>query len=361
MERFDCCHAWQYCCVEGKCVQPETLEHYDCTTAEYLSRGINYLKKGELLLIDGNSFLHRCFHAFPFMTSPAGLPTNAVYGTMKMLEGLVGEFTPTHLAVCFDASRHTFRHKQYPQYKANRKPTPQQLVRQFVLIREVLSALKIPYFENTEYEADDLLGTIAQKAAGYLTRIATSDRDCVQLVDHRTRLVLYKNGSHPEVKLQDVMDEYGIEPWQMVHYKALAGDKSDNIPGVPGIGEKTALELVKKHGSIKEIAEAAGEVPGRIGKLLMDGSDNMKLSYDLAKINCECPIEVNYDKLKLNVDLEKGERKLATLGIKKINLGVFVVKEGKKEAMPERPVEKPAQKAGKGSPQYSEVEQLSLF
>ena len=326
MEKYDCCSAWKYCCIQGKCVKPEMLDNSICTTAKKLSRGINYLKRGKLLLVDGNSFLHRCFHAFPPMSSPAGLPTNAVFGTLKMLEGLVGELNPTHLAFCLDASRQNWRHKLYKEYKANRKPAPQELVKQFPLIREVLSALNIPYFENPEYEADDLLGTIALKAAGFLTRIATGDRDCIQLVTPAVRLIMYKSGGHIEMGKQEVQDKYGIEPWQIVHYKALDGDTSDNIPGVPGIGKVTAIELIKQFGTIKQIATAVETIPGRKGKLLAEGLELMKLSYELAKINCECPIEVDFDNLKLNVDLEKGASKLTTLGIKKINLGVFAGK-----------------------------------
>lgn len=362
MARIDCCHAWHYCCVEGKCVKPETLDSYTCTTAKHLSRGVNHLKRGELLLVDGNSLLHRSFHALPFMSSPAGLPTNAVYGTLKALEKLVGEFSPTHLAVCFDASKQTFRHKLYPQYKANRKPAPQDMAKQFSLIREVLSALNIPYFEHPEYEADDLLGTIASKAAGFLTRIATGDRDCIQLVNPRVRLVLYKNGGHVEMDEQAVRDEYGIEPWQVAHYKALAGDKSDNIPGVPGIGEKTALELVRQYGTVGQISQMVESIPGRAGKLLAEGTESTTLSYELAKINCSCPVEVNFDSLKLDVDVETGRRKLADLGIKKVNFDVLA---GKSEMQPEavrekseKVIQKPErQKAG----QNPEVEQLSLF
>ena len=309
------------------------------------------------MLVDGNSLLHRCLHALPFMSSPAGLPTNAVYGMLKTLEKLVGEFSPTHLAVCFDVSKQTFRHNLYPQYKANRKPAPQALARQFPLIREVLSALNIPYFEYPEYEADDLLGTIASKAAGFLTRIATGDRDCVQLVDPRTRLILYKNGGHAEIDMQAVRDEYGIEPWQVVHFKALAGDKSDNIPGVPGIGEKTALELVKQY---RVINLAPENIPGKTGKVLTEGRSLMLLSYKLAKINCECPVEVDFDSLKLEVDAESGRKKLAELGIRKIDLDVLAGRNKKRlVAVPEKKSD--ASKIKKREVDAQETVQLTLF
>jgi len=360
-DEIGCCDAWHSCWVVGRCVNPYLLDRYVCAAERRMASGVN-LKRGELLLVDGNALLHRCFHAFPPMSSPDGLPTNAVYGMLKMLEGLVSELKPTHLAVCFDASKHTWRHQLYDQYKANRKPAPELLAKQFTIIREVLSALNIPYYEDTEYEADDLLGTIAQKAGGYLTRIATGDRDCLQLVSPRVKLVMYKNNSgHQEMDLQTVKDSYGLEPWQLVHYKALAGDSSDNIPGVPGIGEKTALELLKQFSSINEIAEGIEKIPGRPGKLLASGLDSMKLSYKLAKINCEAPVDVDFDALKMVVNIDDGQKMLANLGIKKINLEVFV----REEEEPQAPVSMPStdklvQKTA-SQKQSNNVEQLALF
>lgn len=360
-EEIGCCDAWHSCWVEGRCINPYLLDKYACASEKRMASGVN-LKRGEILLVDGNAFLHRCFYAFPAMTSPDGIPTNAVYGMLKMLEGLVKEVNPTHLAICFDASRNTWRHQLYDQYKANRKPAPDLLAKQFPLIREVLSSLNIPYLENEEYEADDLLGTVAQKAGGYLTRIATGDRDCIQLISPRVKLVMYKNNTgHTEIDLQAVMESYGLEPWQLVHYKALAGDSSDNIPGVPGIGEKTALELLKQYSSINEIVNVIEEIPGRSGKLLARGLDSMKLSYELAKINCECPVEIDLDTFKMAVNIENGEKVLASLGIKKINLEVFVRREktAQETISSTKETERPVQKPKKNG--HSDVEQMALF
>ncbi|MFX4261294.1 5'-3' exonuclease [Pelotomaculum propionicicum] len=279
----------------------------------------------KLLLIDGNSYLHRAFHAYPEMTSPKGAPTNAVYGTLKMMENLVSKVNPTHFAVCLDSSKKTFRNSIYSEYKANRKPAPEALVSQFVLFRQVLSALDITFFEDEQYEADDLLGTVSQRAEGLLTMIATSDRDAIQLIDCRTTVLLYKNKGYVELSDGNLIMEF--RPDQMVDIKALAGDASDNIPGVPGVGKKTAIELVNKYGSAFGVIENSGEIKGKLGEKIRANIDSIKMSYKLAVIKRDCPIDVNFDNLKLGVDIEIGDFVLASLGIRTINLNKFLLGE----------------------------------
>ncbi|MCL6478146.1 MAG: hypothetical protein K6T65_06990 [Peptococcaceae bacterium] len=345
MESIACCSSWERCCLVGECTVPKNKPF--CVTAKNMSQGINYLKKGELLLIDGNNFLHRAFYAYPPMTGPGNVPTNAVYGTLKMLESLIPKVKPTHLAVCFDASRESFRNKLYKGYKGNRKGAPPELVPQFNLIREVLKALNIPYLESPEYEADDLIGTLAQKAAGYLTRIATGDRDCLQLINHRIRVLYYRKGGYIELNTETMEREFGYSPHHVVPLKALAGDTSDNIPGAPGIGEKTALNLIRQHLNLTNILSA--EIPGKTGETIREYVDDIRLSQELATIKRDCPLPLKLDDLKLSIDEEKGVAKLLSLGIKSVSLAKLTAK-----------TEEQPEKDTKPEPKQSETELIQM-
>lgn len=267
------------------------------------------------LIIDGNSYLHKAFHALKPMHAPDGTPTNAVYGMLKMMEGIIPTVSPTHMAVCFDASKHgTFRHRAYPEYKANRKETHPQLVAQFPVIRKTLGALGIPYFEDVEYEADDLAGSLAEMAEGYTTYIATGDKDCIQLISPRTK-VLFSRKGHNVLSLENAEGVLGVPPHQVVDFKALAGDTSDNIPGAKNVGEKTAVKLIKEYGSALGVIENAHRIPGKIGEAIRDSEETIRMSHFLATIKRDCPMDADIDSLKLNINKKRGMEKLFSLGI----------------------------------------------
>jgi len=252
----------------------------------------------KLFLIDGNSLLNRAYYALPPLTTVRGVPTNAVYGFVTMLHRLLDDYHPDKIYVAFDVSGPTFRHEAYGAYKANRKGMPDDLRPQVGLVKEVLDAWGIERLELPGYEADDIIGTTAKKgeAEGYRVYIVTGDRDALQLVSEHTTVLLTKRG----IKELDVVDpdalreRYQISPRQVIDLKGLMGDSSDNIPGVPGIGEKTALKLLQKYGSIEGIYENLGQEQGKLKEQLAAHKDLAFLSRRLATIDCQITIEVDF-------------------------------------------------------------------
>lgn len=325
MEQFSCCSNWVYCCIKGKCIKDDKEFEESCNTARYLKQGVNHLFRGNLLLIDGNSLLHRAFHAYPPMSSADGTPTNAIFGTLKILEKLMSRFKPSHLLFCLDSSRTTFRNQLYPQYKAKRKEPDEQLVPQFKVIRDVLKALNIPYLEHENYEADDLLGTIALKATGFMTRIATGDKDLVQLINQRINVILSRHGGeHWELTPDNTEEKLGFSPGQVIDFKALHGDTSDNIPGLPGVGDVTALKLLGQYGSLDNIIQNASAIPGKLGDKIRSCVEEVRLYRTLATINCECPVDVDFERYKIRIDKLTGEFKLQSLGIRAVNIARLI-------------------------------------
>lgn len=283
-------------------------------------------QKGDLMLVDGNSLLHRCFHAFPRMHTPDGRPTNAVFGMLRLLVNIVDARRPTHLAVAFDVSRESFRKELYPEYKANRKETDPDLVPQFSIIKGVLNSLNIPYFEKERYEADDIIGTLAFRAATeYKVKILTGDKDCLQLINDKVSVLLTKKGVSQLVECtpESTEKELGFRHDQVLSIKALAGDHSDNIPGVRGVGDKTALELIRKYGTADGVMAAASEIPGKIGEKVRSGMEMIRLSQQLAIIVCDIPLGVDIEALSLKINRKTGAEILARLGIKSIKLDGF--------------------------------------
>jgi len=279
--------------------------------------------KGVLILIDGNSLLHRCFHAFPSMKAPDGRPTNAVYGMLKLLINVVSQRRPTHLAVAFDVSRNSFRKREYPEYKANRKETDPYLIPQFCIIKGVLSSLNIPYFEKELYEADDIIGTLAVRAStGYKVEILTGDKDCIQLVNENVSVLLMKKGVSQMVECtpQSTENELGFRHDQVLSIKALAGDRSDNIPGVRGVGEKTAIELLRKYGTTEGVIAAIQDITGKQGEKIRAGIEMIRLSQQLATIFCKVPIDVDLESLRLRISQETGIEMLHRLGIRSLKV-----------------------------------------
>lgn len=256
--------------------------------------------KETLLIIDGSSLLYRAFYAIPSLTDSQGRPTNAVYGFLNMLLKLYEQLEPHYVAVALDKDKHTFRNDLYDGYKATRKPAPDDLRPQFPLIREVLECLGIHVLELEGYEGDDIIGTVARQmeAKDFHIDIVTGDRDALQLVDENVTVHLTKKGiTNMLAVTPDVMAaEYGYAPSQVVDMKALMGDTADNIPGVPGVGEKTAAKLIAQFQHVETLYDRIGEVKGKkLQEKLADNKDKAFLSKELATICCSVPVEYSLD------------------------------------------------------------------
>lgn len=249
--------------------------------------------KDELVLIDGNSLINRAFYALPLLTGNGGVYTNAVYGFANILVRLIEEYSPKYIAVAFDMKAKTFRHKMYDGYKATRKGMPDELASQLPILKEMLDIIGIRYIEREGIEADDIIGTLAKHHA-LPTYILTGDRDSFQLIDDSTTVLFTKRGITDVAVMtpQSLMETTGLTPAQIVDYKALAGDSSDNIPGVPGIGDKKATDLLKTYGSVSAIYSHIDEIKGKLRENLENGKQSCELSYALATIDTECDIDV---------------------------------------------------------------------
>jgi DNA polymerase-1 len=239
------------------------------------------------VLVDGSSYLYRAFHALPPLSTAGGQPTGAVLGVVNMLYKLKDEVGPTHMAVVFDAPGRTFRDELYAEYKAHRPPMPDELRAQVAPLLEVIEAMGIPLLRIAGVEADDVIGTLARQAAasGTPTLISTGDKDLAQLVDDRVTLV----NTMDDTKLDraGVEQKFGVTPAQMIDYLALVGDTSDNIPGVPGVGPKTAVKWLQQYGDLDTLKARAGEVAGKIGERLRESLGALDLSKELATIRCD--------------------------------------------------------------------------
>ena len=253
----------------------------------------------KLMVIDGNSLINRAFYGIRLLTTRDGTPTNAVYGFVNILLKLLGEEAPEALCVTFDRKAPTFRHLAYEGYKAQRKGMPDELAAQLPILKDVLDAMNIPRYELDGWEADDLIGTISVKdaAVGWETVIVTGDKDSLQLITESTRvkLVSTRMGQTAEKDMtpETFRAEYGFDPIHIIDLKALMGDASDNIPGVRGIGEKTALDLIRRYGSVAAIYGDLDSVEAKpaVLKKLAEGAEQAKLSYDLATIRTDAPID----------------------------------------------------------------------
>lgn len=253
--------------------------------------------RGKFMVIDGNSLIHRAFYAIRPLTTTSGEPTNAVYGFINMLLKILAAEDPACIAVAFDKGKVTFRNEHYVEYKAHRKATPEDLRPQFDMVREVLRAMNIPIYEMDGFEADDLIGTVTARAeeAGYDSLIVTGDRDALQLVSNRTKVMLTRKGI-TELEIFDppaVQEKYGLKPLQVIDLKGLMGDASDNIPGVPGIGEKTAQKLVQEFGSVENLLDNLDRLAPKLQQKLTENRDLAVLSKRLATIIRDVPCEID--------------------------------------------------------------------
>ena len=258
----------------------------------------------KFLVIDGSSLIHRAFFALPPLMTKQGLHTGAVYGLCNMLLKLLGDLQPAYMAVAFDKSRKTFRTELYEDYKGQRKPTPSELSEQFPLAMKVLGTMGIPTLELDNYEADDIIGTFAVHAPEDVeVIIVTGDRDELQLVDTRTKVYYTKRGIS-DIQIFDeaefAANYEGLVPKQLIELKGLMGDASDNIPGVPGVGPKTALKLIKEYGDVETVLENIDKVSGKALKAkLADNKESALLSKKLATICTEAPVDTDIEKYAL--------------------------------------------------------------
>ncbi|MBN8208570.1 DNA polymerase I [Bacillus sp. NTK071] len=253
--------------------------------------------KNKLVLIDGNSIAYRAFFALPLLNNDKGVYTNAVLGFTTMLLKIIENESPTHMLVAFDAGKTTFRHKTYTEYKGGRQKTPSELSEQFPVIREVLDAFDIKRYEIKDYEADDIIGTVSLLAdkEDWDVKIYSGDKDLLQLVSNNVHVALTRKGI-TDIDTYDpafLNEKYGLTPDQIIDMKALMGDNSDNIPGVPGVGEKTALKLLKQFGTVEAVYESIDEVSGKkLKEKLEENQDKAMMSKELVTIFKETPLDL---------------------------------------------------------------------
>lgn len=256
----------------------------------------------KLILIDGNSIANRAFYALPLLSNAKGMHTNAVYGFTTMLLKLIEEEKPTHFLVAFDAGKVTFRHKEYKDYKGGRSKTPPELSEQFPLMKELLKAFQIEQFELEGYEADDIIGTITRIADENQKQVlvVTGDKDMLQLASEHVTIALTRKGISEVERYEPAQIEakYGLKPAQIIDLKGLMGDSSDNIPGVPGIGEKTGLKLLHEYGTVEEVLASTDKLKGKMKERLIEHAADARLSKELATIYRQVPMELTWDQLK---------------------------------------------------------------
>ena len=246
----------------------------------------------KIILLDSNSLINRAFYALPPLENKKGVFTNAIFGYLSMLARLILDHKPSHICAVFDLKAPTFRHKKYDLYKATRKPMPVELASQIPILKELLRELGITICEKEGYEADDIIGTIA-KRYDEETIIVSGDRDVLQLVDENTVVFNTKRGV-TDIKVYDLesLKEENLTPYKVIEYKALAGDNSDNIPGCPGVGEKTAFNLLDTYGGLDGIFENVENIKGKLGERLRDNKEQVYLSKELATIFTEVPLDI---------------------------------------------------------------------
>lgn len=258
----------------------------------------------KIILVDGNNLLFRSYYATAysgnFMHNSKGLPTNALFGFANMINKIVLEEKPEYMIVAFDKGK-TFRHDKYEEYKAGRIEMPDELRVQFPIAKELLTYMGIKYYEIDNYEADDIIGTFSKfcdEDSEYVGTIISSDKDLLQLLSTDVDIKLLKQKDYIRYNVESFKEEFGIDPIKIIDLKSLEGDPSDNIPGVKGIGEKTALKLLQEYGSLDGIYENIDKISGKLKEKLLSDKENAYMSYDLATINCNVPLDINIDDIK---------------------------------------------------------------
>lgn len=255
----------------------------------------------KILLLDGNSLAYRAFFALPLLTNENGIHTNAVYGFTMMLQRILEEEQPTHMMVAFDAGKTTFRNEMFTEYKGGRQKTPPELSEQFPYLRKLIDAYRIKQYELPNYEADDIIGTLSLEAEqqGDEVIVISGDKDLTQLASPSTTVYITRKGITDIEKytVEHIKEKYGLTPLQIIDMKGLMGDSSDNIPGVPGVGEKTALKLLAAHGSVEGVYEAIDQQKGKMKEKLVANEDMAYTSKKLATIERQAPVEVKIEDL----------------------------------------------------------------
>ena len=272
----------------------------------------------KLVLIDGNAILHRAYHALPPLTTKRGEPINAVYGFISMLLRIIQDLKPTHIAVAFDRKEPTFRHEAFADYQAQRPAMEKELSGQFEKARDVISAFGIPIYDKAGFEADDVLGSIAEQAQNSKLKtqnqfieeiiIVTGDRDILQLVNDKVKVYMPIRGLKDTQLMgkDEVVEKMGVPPEQIYDYKALVGDPSDNYPGVSGIGPKTAIKLLDEYGNLDNIYKHLSDLPIQTRAKLEKGREDATISKRLATIIKDVPIEFDITKMaNWDVDSQK--------------------------------------------------------
>ena len=254
---------------------------------------------GKALIFDGNSILNRAFYGVRPLTSPEGIPTNALFGFVGMINKAFAQIggDPSYVAIAFDLKEKTFRHKACDSYKATRKPMPEDLAAQMPFAHEIARALGLRVIEIAGYEADDILGTLSYELSkkGEHTFIVTGDRDSFQLINENVTVLLAANDETKVTTPVEIKEKYGITPKQLIDLKAIMGDSSDNIAGVPGIGEKGAIKLMTEYGSLDAIYENIDKITGSTNKKLQEGRESAYISRFLAEIKLDVPLDCELD------------------------------------------------------------------
>ncbi|NRD80512.1 5'-3' exonuclease [Bacillus sp. BRMEA1] len=283
-------------------------------------------QKPSFMLVDGMALLFRAFYATAvtgqFMINSKGIPTNGIHGFIKHLFAAVSTFKPTHLAVCWDMGSKTFRTELFADYKGNRGEAPIELIPQFDLVKEVVESFNIPNIGLAGYEADDCIGTIANQAKNHAhVFILTGDQDILQLLDDKISVILLKKGygNYHVHTPQTFKEEKGITPRQMIDLKALMGDPSDNYPGVKGIGEKTALKLLKEYEHVEGIIANLDQLSKSHKTKIEQDLEMLHLSRKLAEIKCDVPVTCDIDVAGIRIDTAKAMDKLRQLELRGID------------------------------------------
>ncbi len=258
--------------------------------------------KKTLVVIDSNAIIHRAFHALPELTTKDGSVVNALYGFLLAFFKAVKDFRPDYIAATFDFPAPTFRHKKYKEYKATREKAPDELLSQIPKVKEMLEKFHVPVFEKKGFEADDIIGAIVKKSFDIETIVLTGDMDMLQLIDEKTKVYNLRRGVRDAVlyDIDRVAERYeGLKPSQLIDFKALRGDPSDNIPGVAGVGEKTALKLIKEFGSLDNLyakLEKGCEINDSLKKKLLSEKKKALLSRELVKIKKDVPVNFKLER-----------------------------------------------------------------
>lgn len=293
------------------------------------------MSQNKILLLDSNSLMHRAYHALPNLKSSKGLYTGAIYGFLSILLKIIKEQNPTHIAAAFDLHGPTFRHEMYTEYKATRKPMDEELRQQVEPLKDLITAMGIKIVSKQGYEGDDILGTLSKRFDDECI-IVTGDRDSFQLVSPTTKIFWTKKGVS-DIEVYDVerLLEDGFTVEQFIDYKALRGDTSDNVPGIPSVGEKTAKQLLDKYGSLENILANAEQIPGKLGQNVANNKELALLSKELVTINCDVPVECTLDEIAFT-PVYSGEvrQKLAELEIS--SLANRMTFDGAEQATPEK-------------------------